>query len=417
MSGAAPRYAALALAALALAACAPSAVPARPAATAPRRPPADLAAVVAALGRDASAIRGLALARPVPVRVEAPEAIARHLREELAADRDELDVERKVGVALGVLPPGTDLVDVLARFVGAEAQGYYDPDEGVLVLTTTEAGNLGAAGPEGLEARATVVHELTHALQHQHFAGRVAAGRQPPPLSDAARARLSLLEGDATLVGMEWVARRRGGQLLGSPEMGARIARWAAGAQVLTEVDAPPYLIDSAELPYEAGAAAVGALHRLGGWARVDAALADAALNTAEVLHPDRAGVAYVAVATPADPALEARGLRRTLARSLGEMELRLYLRAVMRDERAAALAAHWRGDALALYEGPAGLAARWVIACDDEAAARDVAAGLAPLATRWSRGGCPGVAGGDGARCPGTITAAGATVVVARGT
>jgi hypothetical protein len=111
-----------------------------------------------------------------------------------------------------------------------------------------------------------------------------------------------------------------------------------------------------------------------------------------------------------------ARGLARVLTRTLGELELRLYLQRVMRVERAAALAATWRGDALALYRGPAGLAVRWRIAAADEAGARALADGLSPLAARWQREGCSEVAGAAPGHCPAAIRADGAYLVVSRG-
>ncbi|MBI5517766.1 MAG: hypothetical protein HY909_28605 [Deltaproteobacteria bacterium] len=406
---------ALALA-LVTAACAGTPTATAPSRWPPRQTPVDIDALVAALAEETAALRGLPFTRAVPVAVETPEVITAHLRQELAEDREELARERAIGVALGTLPATIDLAEVLARFVGAEAQGYYDPDSGRLVLTTEEARHLGTPGPAGLEARTTVVHELTHALQHQHFEGRVSPTRAAPPLSDQARARLALLEGDATLVGMEWAARRGGRRLLGTDELPGRLQRWADGAQVLTEIDAPPYVIDAQELPYEAGVLAVGAMHRLGGWARVNSALRDLDLRAAEVLHPEREDVAYITLPPTEDPGLASRGLQRVLTRTLGELELRLYLRLVLRDARAAPLAAHWRGDVLSLYDGPGGLAARWIVVCDDAAGARAVAEALAPLTARWSREGCPGVLGGAPGRCPGAITAEGPRVVLSRG-
>src|SRR5205085_1624822 len=112
---------------------------------------------------------------------------------------------------------------------------------------------------------------------------------------------------DATLTAMEWSTRRRGGRILGTPELQARVARWAEGAQVLTEIDVPSYLIESAEAPYEAGTIAIAAMYALGGWARVDAAIQNAGLRAAQVLHPERPeSVVYPIVPPPAGDAMVA---------------------------------------------------------------------------------------------------------------
>lgn len=379
----------------------------------------DLVALVQNLSRETSTIRGLAFTREVPVTVQTPAQIASHLRDELARDRDEIEIERKFGVAMGIFPPGIDLVDVLSRFVGAEAQGYYDPETARLVLTEHNATMLGAPGPEGLDARATVVHELVHALQHQHFASRVETAdddSHAPALSDGARARLALLEGDATLVAMEWAQRRRGGRLLGAADMQSRVERWTDNAQVLTEADVPAYVVESTEMPYEAGVRGVAAMFRAGGFARVDAAIRNDRASAADVMHPERTEATSAVVVDPEDAALDSQGFVRTVTRTLGEMELRLQLGRVMRGERAALLASAWRGDRVALFERGNVLAVRWVVLCDEVADARAIADALRPLWDRWQREGCPGVAGSEVTRCPSRVELDGARVVIARG-
>lgn len=411
-----PTLAALLLAVACVRAAPPAAAPARP-----RVPSmAVMLPIVRELARETAAIRALAFTREVPLRVETQAEVLAHQREERAAASKPGDaevMESRVATALGLVPDGVDLHDAIARLVGAEAQGYYDPDEGVLVLTEHEAAALPSLGPAGIEARATVVHELTHALQHQHFPGRVLAGRvRPPDLSDAARARLALLEGDATVVAMEWAARRRAHPLLGTAELVPRVERWAEGAQVLTEADVPTWLAAAAEVPYELGAVGVARMYTLGAWGRVNEALGDASLRTASVLHPEREGVAFVAVDPPRDEALEAAGMRRVETRALGEVELLLLLERGMRRERAAALAASWRGDGFSLYEGGGRVAARWAVSLARAEDAADVRARLAATVARLGREGCPSVVGGTASRCPVSLDAAGERLELRRG-
>ncbi len=408
-----------ALAASLLAGCASA--PHAPASTrAPAVPTAaEIQRIVHALAAETAAIRGLAFTREVPVQVESRDRMVAHIRDELDEDRSEIETERKIGVAMGVLPHGTDLREALAALVGTEAQGYYDPSTSRLVLSEHDAALLTSPGPEGLDARATVVHELVHALQHQHFTARVESDDPgAPALSDASRGRLALLEGDATLVAMEWTWRRRGGRLLGAPDMTSRVARWTQNVQVLTEANVPTYVIESAEMPYEAGLVGVTALYLAGGFARVDAAIARERTSAAGVMHPEREGPAAIEVAVndPADAGLETQGFARTCARTLGEMELRLHLARTMRTERAAALAATWRGDRMSLFEHGDTLAARWTIACEDADHAQALAAAFAPLRERWQRDGCPGLAGGAAQRCPVQLRVEGALVTIARG-
>ena len=205
--------------------------------------------------------------------------------------------------------------------------------------------------------------------------------------------------------------------MLGTPELQSRVARWADGAQILTGIDVPAYLLESTELPYEAGTIAVAAMYAAGGWIRVNAALSGGDLLAAQVLHPERVGIEFVNVAAPRGDDLLAHGMERIATRSLGEIELRLYLGRVMRVERAALLASAWRGDAMALFADAHGdLAVIWDIVCVDEPSAIALAQSVMPLAERWRRDGCAGVRGGVRAPCPASIVAVGRTVRVARG-
>ncbi len=363
-----------------------------------------LGALVRRLSAEVEAIRGLRFQREVPFRVLSPATIAAHF----AGDGDPGAVERadeQLVVALGHLRDERSMDhDALARMMGAEAQGFYDPSDGILTISEVEARGLGRPGPAGLEARATVVHELVHALQHQHFRGRVETPEDAPSLSDRAAVRLALLEGDATLVTLEWQARQRGGRMLGTPDQARRVARWADNALVLTEVNVPPYFIDAVELPYAAGLSAVSAMHTRGGWDAVNEALTRESLRTGELLHPERAEGALGSVPEP-EPVVHAR---RVLSRELGELELRLLLSSVIRKERAALLAGTWRGDRVALDVDVSDgtMILRWNIACATVEDARGLTVVLQPLLDRWRREGCPRMRGSSAASCRTSVSA-----------
>lgn len=377
-----------------------------------------LGAMVRSLSVEVEAIRALRFQREVPFRVLSTEAIAAHFAEE-TEESDEQRGDELLTVALGHLRDERAIDrDAYARMMGAEAQGFYDPRDAILTLSEVEARDLTRPGPAGLEARATVVHELVHALQHQHFRERVELDERSASMTDRAGVRAALLEGDATLVTLEWQARQRGARMLGTPEQTPRIARWAERAQMLTESDVPKYVLDAIELPYEAGAAAVGAMFLRGGWSSVNAALARASLRSGAMLHPERDEAELVTVA---EPPLAPRS-QRVLSRELGELELRLLLAAVLRKERAAELASAWRGDRVALDRdlSEPSLIVQWTIACGSLDQARALAAALQPLVERWRRDGCPRMRGASATICNASVAAepseSGARFVLRRG-
>lgn len=368
--------------------------------------------MVRALSTEVEAIRGLRFVRPVAHRVLSVEAIAAHFREE-GEDSDAQRGDELLCVALGHLRDESALErDAFARMMGAEAQGFYDPRDAILTLSEVEARSLARSGPAGIEARATVVHELVHALQHQRFAARVAVDDRAAVMEDRAGVRVALLEGDATLVTLEWQARQRGSRMLGASDQHARVLRWTERAQMLTEANVPRYFLDAIELPYEAGAIAVSSLYLQGGWRAIDAALADESLRTGALLHPGRA----LALRTVPEPVTDA-GLTRVLTRELGELELRLLFTAVLRKERAAELASHWRGDRVALDRDARGaLVVQWSIATESNEAASAMAAALVPLLERWRREGCPRMRGSSDRSCEASVRAEGDALWVRRG-
>ncbi len=378
----------------------------------------ELGALVEVLSRDVERIRGFRFTHSVPIEVRTSAQISSYFRGQLAQPSVEQQWDELLMIALGyVAHESSRDADALARMMSTEAQGFYDTDRGLLVLPESEARVLMRPGPAGLDARTTVVHELAHALQQQHFATRVTTQSNAASLSENAGVRLALLEGDATLVGLEWTARQRGSRLLQTEQLRPRVQRWADRAQLLTELDIAPYILAAMEQPYEAGTLAAAQLFELGGWASINRALSDLALCSGALLHPDRpAETPYILDPIPAHDVPAQMTL--LTSRRLGELELRLFLESLVRKERAWALASTWRGDTVYLYRSAdSKLAVQWMIACDSVQGAQELVTASQPVLNRWMRVGCPLVRGGSEHQCPATITREDTTVIIRRGT
>src|SRR5260370_19077368 len=198
----------------ALAAAAVSAVSAGAGAPKLRPLPAALERRMPELVRAAERYRGLKLERRVPWgRVSEPE-----LRREVVAEfREDLPPGRLAEVelglkAFGLIPETMDLGTYVPELLSSQIAGFYDPHRKSLAVVDRPGGLLGREAGAQLGAEMTrkmedglLVHELTHAIQDQHFdLDRLA---DPDPLSDAGIARLALVEGDATLVMMDDLIR------------------------------------------------------------------------------------------------------------------------------------------------------------------------------------------------------------------
>lgn len=318
--------------------------------------------------------RGIAFRRdPDPQRVAPAEA-----REEAMASLDadyppaRRRADAQVLTMLGLLPEGTDLGEAAAATYEEAVAGYYDPRTERMRIVK------GAQTANRVLYEMTVAHELTHALEDQHFdldVDRLAEG------DDAALAYSALVEGTASVLMYRYVDDRFG------PE--EAIGGIAASAFAPTG-DLPPFLMAQLVFPYTAGEAFVSRLLEVGGgeWTVADAALrARPPVSTEQVMHPQ----AYLEVELPARVSVErpvaalGGGWERVRTGTMGEwMTGRLLAKAGGTGSGDAA--AGWGGDRYALLRRGAehALVARWT--WDTARDADEFAAAL----RAWGDGGLP---------------------------
>lgn len=107
--------------------------------------------------------RGLEFIEPVTVEALEVDAFVDRLSEEVDTDQDYLDYLDLLGdrlVALGLVSADSDPVETYLSLLDGGVLGYYDPETGELVVRGTEP---------SLFLQSVIVHELTHALDDQHF--------------------------------------------------------------------------------------------------------------------------------------------------------------------------------------------------------------------------------------------------------
>jgi hypothetical protein len=272
--------------------------------------------------------------------------------------------------AFGLIPADASLTDLYISLLGSQVAGLYSPDDKKLYVVS-KSGGLGAV------EKATFSHEFTHALQDQNFdlgslhLDEIGQG-------DRSLARLSLVEGDATMTMSQWEI-----QHLSQAELGEILAGASAGDSLKVLLAMPPILRESLLFPYTLGLGFVQGLQANGGWAAVNAAFADSPASTEQVLHPEKYAMheAPIPVAMPKD--LLARlgtGWKVALEDSFGEFQLQVWLKQDRAISAATAVdaAAGWGGDRIALIEGPNGswgIVFRTVWDTDADAAAFETAA------------------------------------------
>jgi hypothetical protein len=303
----------------------------------------------------AISVRKLEPRAEVPLRELPRSALAGELRS--AIERD-VPAERIKGESLflkilGLVAPDFDYVAASVDMLQAELAGFYDSETKSMVLA------------EGLDAnmrQETLVHELVHALQDQHF-GLGASLKRLATDTDAASALHALAEGDATSAMLDATLAAQGYH---STELGddVLIARMrAAFRKAMPGV--PGILRRSALAPYTDGLLFVNELRRSGGWDLVNATWANPPTTTEQLLHPMKlAAREKPRTIGPASGPTE--GCKERLREQIGEQGLRLILEEWHSEDDAEGAAAGWNGDLAQVFECGSQHALFWRVAFDD---------------------------------------------------
>jgi hypothetical protein len=243
---------------------------------------------------------------------------------------DEAAATGRAWATIGVLPAGTDLRAAYRDLTASQVIGLYDQESESLYF-------VGSSDPSPLE-RFTLAHELTHALDDQHFdltrVDDLTAGCQ----DDRVDAYTSLAEGDAMAAAFQWARDN-----LSLEEVAQFGAEAAQAPQPPASV--PPFLVDLLQFPYTDGLAFIDDIRSRGGQGAVDAAFREPPSSTEQILHPERfADDAPQPVVVPRLAPRLGEGWRDLDVQEVGEEWLRQMLGLRVDAGRASAAAAGWDG-------------------------------------------------------------------------
>lgn len=250
--------------------------------------PTGVPAVDAALDQIAAFVedeRGLEFLTPVTVELLDDAAFEARLLEDRDVEAEaDLALTGRLLQALGLVPAGTDLVAAVDQVLGAGVLGFYDPETKELVVR---------GGDLTPYTRQTVAHELTHALDDQHF------DLDRPELDDATDESgfgfTAVVEGSATQVEDAYEAAL-------DPADRRRLLDEELSFGTDLDLGGIPFvLLVQLQAPYEYGPSLVDEILGRQGRGGLDQAFASPPLTSEQVLHPQRylAGEAAVPVAVP----------------------------------------------------------------------------------------------------------------------
>ena len=323
--------------------------------------------------KTASRIRGLSVRRPVPCRLKDKQQVEAYLRETIKKKYSVSRIENEGTMLrmLGMLPANYDYYNSLIELYTDQLGGYYEPVEEYYAM---------AAWMPASMQMSIAVHELTHALQDQHFAlDKVIDDLSLS--SDEQLARAALVEGDATAVMLDYSHMLAGLPSISKSEsVSAFMLQSLSGAMFSVSLRKAPSAIQAALLfPYVSGLNFVHRLLKRGGYREVDRAFARFPRTTSEVLHPELyQDSAFTDGSSQRIPPLAPEGFRSAKAMpihvdTLGEFLIATMLGTWLNPIQSSSAAAGWKGDRVALYQGDKQkFALSWVTDWENEVEASE---------------------------------------------
>jgi hypothetical protein len=293
---------------------------------------------------EVSDILGLKVLRPVPHQLIGRSQVKQFLEERIRTEMkpEELRAEELTLKKFGLVPPDFDLKKVTVDLLTEQAAAFYDYGKKRLYILDSPSEEL---------QQAALAHELAHALADQHFNldKYISRGLEN---DDGSMARLAVMEGQATWVMAEYMARQMNMSLRTSPAivsyMGTQMGATASQFPVFEK--APLYLQQSLLFPYTKGMLFQNAVVEKEGLAAFRRVFEKPPASTQQIIHPEK----YFAgepPAVPPVPRIPSQGDYRSLSTGqIGEFDFDILLRQYAGGEAAAA-ATRWRGGEYRLFE------------------------------------------------------------------
>jgi hypothetical protein len=174
---------------------------------------------------------------------------------------------------IGVIPPDADLVEQVGTFARSTIIGYYDTLSKELVY-------VGTGDPSPYE-RVTLAHELTHALDDQHFRLARLDAIDARCEDDALIAGVAIAEGSARLIELIYIAREL------TPDEYAQYQQESLSSGSAPE-GVSPFLINLLLFPYPYGQTFAQGIVATEGFDGLNGAMRTLPASTEQILHPNR---------------------------------------------------------------------------------------------------------------------------------
>jgi hypothetical protein len=297
------------------------------------------------------------------------------------AKPDDIRAEELTLKKFNFVPADFDLAKNTVDLLTEQAAAFYDYNKKRLFITESDS-----TEPQ----EPVLAHELGHALADQNYnlAKFIKKGDKS---DDGSTARLAVMEGQATWLMSEFLARQSGQSLKTSPELANMMAKVSdsSGGQYPVFENEPLYLRATLVFPYSKGMLFQNAVAVRDGKPAFGVVFTNPPVSTQQIIHPEK----YFSGVKPTEPKLPdpklPRAYKGLVGGTLGELEHHILIEQATSAERADRIAPHWRGCTFELIENKREkrvvllYASEW----DSEDAARDYfAAYRTAMERKWKK-------------------------------
>jgi hypothetical protein len=306
-------------------------------------------------------LRGLEFIAPVRKGVKTREEISSYLNEQIQEEysREELEKEGRLLARLGFIPSTMDYREYILKLLAEQVGGFYDQEKKIFYI---------ASWLPAEEQKSVMVHELTHALQDQHFdIEKIMDEDRAMQDDDRAMAHQALLEGDAVVVMLQDLLSPYKRHFSELPDLAFVMQAMMPTMQDQFSVlsDAPMYIQQILLFPYGYGASFLQkAWKNNPGWESINKIYSDLPVSTEQIIHPEK----YFSVrddpkpVSALDPAARlGRDWKVVYQNVLGEFSLGLLLNLQLTEEHSRKSVSGWGGDEVMYLENGAGRDAAFV--------------------------------------------------------
>ena len=310
--------------------------------------PPVIASQMDEIQQQVSQLRGLQANQPVNRNLMTPDQLRQRVSSDFLKDYSP-EQARDDAIELytfGLLDPKFDLLSFYKNLLTEQVAGFYDNK-------TKEMYVIQADNFTGME-RFNFSHEYDHFLQDQNFDiqnGLDFNDTTCKKESEYCAAIQALLEGDATVLSLQWL------RTYATSQDKKDIQKAADEIKLPIYDSAPDFIKQDFTFPYQAGLVFVQQLYSQGGWETVNQAYHNPPVSTEQILHPVRyPNDTPVSVSLPDFSSILGADYREVVRNTLGEWYTFLVLaygldpEARIDPDKSRRAAEGWGGDSYVVY-------------------------------------------------------------------